>query len=164
MDNTSENRLEGLTPPALLPPHYFVACLVGIPALWLLLPLTPVLAPHQQVYGLGIGLLSLGVGVWIAIQGSRQFGKAKTNIIPFTPASCLVTDGVFRISRNPMYTGMVLALAGAALLSNQLWTWGLVVVFTLIIRYGFIAREEQQMLATFGDDYLGYQQRVRRWL
>lgn len=164
MSDISENQVEGLTPPSLLPPHYFVASVVAIIILWLLLPLTPVLEQNQRLYGTGIGLIALAFGIFIAVQGSRLFAQAKTNIVPFTPATSLVRTGVFRFSRNPMYTGMVLALAGTALLTNQIWAWVVVVCFTLVIRTRFIAREEQQMLATFGNEYLEYRHQVRRWL
>lgn len=164
MDNTSDNAVEGLSPPSILPPHYWIGSVLGMLGIRFLLPLSPVLAANQQSYGVGLGLTALAVGLGFAFRGSKQFANVGTNIIPFTPASSLVTTGVFGLSRNPMYTGMVLGLAGVALMTNQLWSWLIVVAFTLVIRYRFIEREEIQMLATFGEEFSLYQQKVRRWL
>lgn len=164
MNNNPENGMEDLSPPSILPPHYWVASVLCMIGSRLLLPVSPVLAPSQMNTGYLLGVLALAIGLWFAIQGSRLFAKVGTNIIPFTPASTLVTQGVFRFSRNPMYSGMVLALVGVALLTNQSWSWLWVVLFTLGIRYRFIAREEVQMQATFGDDFCRYRQRVRRWV
>lgn len=164
MDNTSDNPVEGLDPPSILPPHYWIGSVLGMLGMRFLLPLSPVLPPNQLSYGFALGLTALAAGLGFAFRGSRQFANVGTNIIPFTPASSLVTTGVFGFSRNPMYTGMVLGLIGVALMTNQLWPWLIVVAFTLVIRYRFIAREEIQMLETFGAEFTLYQQKVRRWL
>ena len=79
-------------------------------------------------------------------------------------STALVTDGVYAYSRNPMYLGMVMFLAGLALVMDNLLGWVVVIVFSLIIRYAFIRREELLMAQTFGDDYHAYQARVRRWI
>ena len=148
-----------MTPPKILPPHYFVlslALIIGIGVLegGNLLP-----SPWQY-----LGVLPIVIGVLIATQGSRLFAKAGTNIIPFTESSALVTTGVFAYSRNPMYTGMVLALAGTALIMNGLLAWLVLIAFTAIIRTMFIRNEEVLMEQTFGEDYLAYKADVRRWL
>lgn len=164
MDKTSDNAVEGFRPPSILPPHYWVGSVLSMLGIRFLLPLSPVLAPNQIKYGIALGLIALVTGLWFAFRGSRQFAHVGTNIVPFTPASSLVTDGVFGISRNPMYTGMVIGLIGVALMTNQLGAWLIVVAFTLVIRYQFIAREEIQMQTTFGDEFTHYRLRVRRWL
>ena len=111
-----------------------------------------------------LGLLPVVIGVVVAAQGSRLFTRAGTNIIPFTESSALVTTGVFSFSRNPMYTGMVLALAGTALIMNGLFAWLVVIAFTALIRGFFIRTEERLMEETFGADYLAYKASVRRWI
>ena len=145
-------------PPRLLPPHYFVLTLASIGFTLLLDGPRLLQAPWHW-----LGIAPLVLGVAIAARGSRQFARAGTNIVPFTEATSLVTDGVFARSRNPMYAGMLLALAGCALLVNDLWAWLPIAVFYGILRWGFIAREEAQMRATFGATYAQYCERVRRW-
>jgi protein-S-isoprenylcysteine O-methyltransferase Ste14 len=148
-----------MTPPKILPPHYFalsLALMIGLGLLDVgrLLP-----APWPW-----LGLLPLAAGILLAVQGSRLFAKAATNIVPFSESTSLVTEGVFAFSRNPMYSGMLLALAGVALLLNSLFAALVIVPFYLIIRYFFIRHEEQLMETTFGDRYLEYKARVRRWV
>jgi len=139
-----------MQPPKILPPHYFIfSVLLMIAIAWLL----------------GRGLVGTDVvGVVIAAIGSRQFSVAGTNIIPLSKSTTLVTNGVFEFTRNPMYTGMILFLAGLALLLDNAWNWFLVVGFTVLIRQWFVLREETLMEQTFGADYTAYRARVRRWI
>ncbi len=148
-----------MTPPKILPPHYFLLSLAIIVAVGLLEDGGLLPSPWQY-----LGTLPILIGVAAATQGSRLFARAGTNIIPFTESTALVTSGVFSISRNPMYTGMVLALAGTALVMNGWWPWLVVVGFTAVIRGLFIRTEERLMEETFGDAYLAYKQQVRRWI
>jgi protein-S-isoprenylcysteine O-methyltransferase Ste14 len=148
-----------MTPPKILPPHYFVLSLVLIAGIGFLEGGS--LLPSPWPY---LGAVPIAIGVLIAVQGSRLFAQAGTNIIPFTESSALVTSGVFSFSRNPMYTGMVLALAGTALIMNGLYAWLVVIAFTTIIRVLFIRNEETLMEQTFGEDYLAYKSSVRRWI
>jgi protein-S-isoprenylcysteine O-methyltransferase Ste14 len=148
-----------MNPPKVLPPHYFVLSLVLIIGIGILEGGR--LLPSPWPY---LGALPILMGVLIATQGSRLFSQAGTNIIPFTESSTLVTSGVFSVSRNPMYTGMVLALAGTALIMNGLIGWLVVIAFTALIRGVFIHTEEMLMEQTFGQDYLAYKANVRRWI
>ena len=111
-----------------------------------------------------LGALPIIIGVAMAAQGSRLFAKAGTNIIPFTESTALVTTGVFAFSRNPMYTGMVLALAGTAVIMNGALPWLVILAFAAILRGFFIRTEERLMEQTFGEAYTAYKTRVRRWI
>ena len=102
----------------------------------------------------------------MALAGNREFKRARTTINPFRPenSTVLVTSGIFRITRNPMYVGLTLVLLGwAAFLSSG---WGLLgpVVFALYINCFQIAPEERVLSAKFGEAYTRYTARVRRWL
>jgi protein-S-isoprenylcysteine O-methyltransferase Ste14 len=155
----SEATIPLMTPPKVLPPHYFavsLALIIGIGVFE-----DGKLLPSPWHY---LGALLILTGIAIAAQGSRLFAKADTNIIPFTESTALVTTGVFAHSRNPMYTGMVLALAGTALIMNGWLSWLVVILFTTIIRGFFIRTEERLMEQTFGEAYLDYKARVRRWI
>ena len=72
--------------------------------------------------------------------------------------------GPYRFTRNPIYLGMVLGQIGVAVAFDSLWILATLVVFYLVIRYGVVAREEAYLERKFGDVYLGYKSRVRRWL
>ena len=148
-----------MQPPKILPPHYFVLSLVAMTAVTVLFGRG--LLNHAIVYA---GVVPMLIGLIMAVRASRQFSDAGTNIIPLTKSTALVTDGMFRWTRNPMYTGMILFLGGLALVLDNLWNWLIVIVFAVVIRKLFIRREEQLMLETFGDDYAEYTRQVRRWL
>jgi protein-S-isoprenylcysteine O-methyltransferase Ste14 len=148
-----------MTPPRVLPPHYFLVSLLLMVALGL--ADTSSLLPQPWPW---LGLLPVGIGIGLAIQGSRSFARAGTNIVPFTESTALVTDGVFRISRNPMYLGMALMLAGVALLLNGWLPWLVILPFVGVIRVFFIRNEERLMEQTFGAAYADYRQSVRRWI
>ena len=148
-----------MKPPKILPPHYFAASLIAmftlgyvfeerlLPDTWYLVGIAPIL-----------------LGVVIAGVATRQFTKAKTNIVPLTISTTLVTKGIFTVTRNPMYVGMVAMLIGIALLLNNLWPWFVIALFWLVIRIGFVRHEETLMEQTFGEQYVEYKARVRRWL
>ena len=71
---------------------------------------------------------------YAVIGAVRQFAQTKTNIVSLTKSSALVTKGVFRFSRNPMYVGMILTLGGLAVLMGSGFAWLIVMTFSLIIR------------------------------
>lgn len=148
-----------MTPPRILPPHYFVLALV----LMIGLGFVPAGSLLPTPWNLA-GVPAIGLGVALAIWGSRLFAKAGTNIVPFTQSTALVTSGAFAFSRNPMYSGMILTLAGTALLLNNLLCWVALLPFVLIIQLGFVRHEEKLMEQTFGQAYLDYKTRVRRWV
>lgn len=148
-----------MTPPKLLPPHYFIAAVIAMAALGVLDNTS--LLPRSWYL---IGIIPIALGAVLAIWGSKLFAKAGTNIIPFTESTALVTTGAFSFSRNPMYLGMNLALIGLALLLNATVPWLVVVGFALLLRIRFVRVEEQLMAATFGEEYLSYKARVRRWI
>jgi len=148
-----------MTPPKLLPPHYFALAVIVMVALGVVD--TTSLLPGSWYL---IGIIPIGLGAGLALWGSKLFAKAGTNIIPFTESTALVTSGAFSFSRNPMYLGMNLALIGLALLLNAAVPWLVVVGFALLLRIKFVRVEEQLMEATFGEEYLSYKARVRRWV
>ncbi len=148
-----------MKPPKVLPPHYFVLAIVCMAGLGYLDPST-VLTGWWPL----VGIIPIGMGVLMALVAARQFAKADTNIIPLSRSTALVTDGVFALTRNPMYTGMTAVLMGIALLLNSYLPWVMVAIFVAIIRVLFIRHEEALMEETFGEEYLAYKSKVRRWI
>ncbi len=122
--------------------------------------------------GLGTGALVRDViaavlitaGFVIGISAILSFRAAQTNVPPWMPATAIVTSGVFRFTRNPMYLGMALIYAGIAIAANSLLTLLLLIPLLVIIRYEVIAKEERYMERKFGDVYRQYKAHVRRWI
>lgn len=111
-----------------------------------------------------MALAALGIGVSAA--GTWSFWRARTTVNPTRPeaASSLVTTGVFRVTRNPMYLGLVLVLAGwAAHLANVAALAG-PLLFALYITRFQILPEERVLAARFGPDFKAYSLRTRRWI
>ncbi len=107
-----------------------------------------------------------GLGLAVAASGLYAFGRAHTTVSPTRPegASQLVTGGVYRVTRNPMYLGMALWLAAWAVLLGSFLGLVFVPLFALYLNRFQIGPEERVLLQKFGDTYRNYQARVRRWL
>ena len=146
--------------PTLLPPTYFLASLGLMASLALLLPAADVQPWPWRV----LGLAPIAAGVWLNLAADRAFKAHGTTVKPFERSSALLTDGVFRISRNPMYLGMILILVGVAMLIGSLSPFFVVAGFTAIIEMRFIPLEERMLAETFGNAWTAYSARTRRWL
>lgn len=121
-------------------------------------------------FGIGAGarttigaILSL-IGILVNFAGAGLFHRLRTAIIPFKPATRLVTSGIYRWTRNPMYLGMAIAYAGIAALFDSLLAVGLLPVVLAIVQTQVIAREEAYLERTFGESYRNYKEQVRRWI
>jgi protein-S-isoprenylcysteine O-methyltransferase Ste14 len=90
--------------------------------------------------------------------------RAGSNVPTSLPVTAIVDTGPYRFTRNPIYTAMMLALAGVAFAFDSLWPLLTLAAFAAVIRYGVVAREEAYLERKFGDVYLRYRTRVRRWL
>jgi protein-S-isoprenylcysteine O-methyltransferase Ste14 len=111
-----------------------------------------------------LGLALTVPGLAIVLHAGAAFLKAETGLLPFSEATRLVTDGLYRFTRNPMYLGMVGFLFGLAMILGSLGSFLPPALFTLIIDRQFIRNEEAFLLDRFGAEYRDYLQRVRRWL
>lgn len=113
-----------------------------------------------------LGVLIASLGLAIDIISVVKFFKAKTTVNPLSPdkSSVLVTNGLYRFSRNPMYLGMLLILTGWAFIIGSLFNLPLLAFFVVLINELQIKPEEAVLRDLFPDDYPAYCQRVRRWL
>ena len=111
-----------------------------------------------------IGGLLLGAGVLLSVWFFVTMQQSHTTLRPDRPATTLVTDGPFRLTRNPGYLGMTGIYSGIALLANATSAFLLLPVVLLAIRRGVIEHEEQYLERRFGKSYRDYKTRVPRWL
>ena len=144
----------------LLPPAWLLISMISTIALNLLLPFKHLISPPFSYFG--IILMVLGV-VAIASQG-YLIHQNNTTIEPFKESTFLVTEGLYRYSRNPIYLGMMLFLIGLWVLLGSLTPLLVIAVFPWLIQEKFIKIEEQMLEDKFGDQYLDYKQKVRRWI
>jgi len=111
-----------------------------------------------------LGAIPVLAAVWIVGQSARLFQKQDTTVMPYERSSALVTDGFYEHSRNPMYLAMLLLLVGVAWLLGSITAFLPVPLMYLVLRYSIIAMEEEMLKETFGEEYLAYKRKVRRWL
>jgi len=111
-----------------------------------------------------VGGVFVVIGFVVSLSGAQLFRRHRTAIIPFKPASSLVTSGVYRWTRNPMYLGMALIYVGAAIILNSLPTLALLPLVIAIVHLQVIAREEAYLEGAFGNAYLAYKRQVRPWI
>ena len=114
----------------------------------------------------GLAITISGVGILILLSGVYVFQKAKTTLNPTKPAaaSSVVASGIYRVSRNPMYVGFLLALTGWATWLSHPLPFLLLPIFVVYMNHFQISPEERALSAKFGDEYDKYKQGVRRWL
>jgi protein-S-isoprenylcysteine O-methyltransferase Ste14 len=117
------------------------------------------------------GAVTWPVGTALVVTGGalarsffRSFERARTPVSPYSTPTTLVTTGAYRISRNPGYLGMALVYGGIAVVTGSLWALAPLVVVLSVIDRGVIVREERFLERKFGEDYLRFKRRTRRWL
>jgi protein-S-isoprenylcysteine O-methyltransferase Ste14 len=142
------------------PPLYYVAGLAGGIAVDRVVPL-PIGGPPAVAFA-GAAIAALGLALSFA--GVAAVIRHRTTIVPHHPVATLLTGGVYRVSRNPMYTGLAIAYAGIGLLLGSWWPLVLWPVVIVLVRQLVIRPEEQYLTQRFGQTYTDYQSRVRRWL
>jgi protein-S-isoprenylcysteine O-methyltransferase Ste14 len=111
-----------------------------------------------------LGWPLLGGGLFLMVWFFRTMRRADTPVSPHKPVSSLVVEGPFRYTRNPGYLSLAMTYAGLACLANALWVILLLPVTLLVIQRGVIEREERYLERKFGEEYLRYKARVRRWV
>jgi protein-S-isoprenylcysteine O-methyltransferase Ste14 len=142
-----------------IPPLWFVIAIALMVALdWFV----PIAQPISWPWSLA-GSVLVVAGIVLAVVAERRFKRAGTAVRPFEPSTALVEDGPFRITRNPMYLGMILVLAGVFILLGSLSPLLVLPAFAWLLHARFVVHEEAHMERHFGARYLAYQRRVRRW-
>ena len=144
----------------VFPPALFVGTLLlalGIHVLW---PMHLAKGNWMRIVGAVLVVTSGALSRW----SSGTMRRAGTNVLPSKSTLSIVTDGPFRFSRNPLYVAASLLYLGLALIFNSDWPLALFVPMLTVLDWGVIQREEGYLEAKFGDVYLAYKARVRRWL
>jgi protein-S-isoprenylcysteine O-methyltransferase Ste14 len=144
----------------IMPPTWMLIAIMAMLILNFLLPVAWIVPPLWNL----LGLIFLISGVMMNLIGDKAFKQARTTIKPFEESSSLVTNGVFQISRNPMYLGFVLILIGIAILLRTFSPYLVIFVFVAVIDKTFVRVEERMLAEKFGVSWKQYQSKTRRWL
>lgn len=123
------------------------------------------------IYGDGtaVGQLVLGAAIVAAgfcpiLWAFRLQRDAETNVEPWKPTTAIIDRGPYKHTRNPMYLGMAIANIGLAVMAGSVWAIGTLMIGLIVIDRCVIDKEEAYLEAKFGQGYLSYKARVRRWI
>lgn len=144
------------------PPVLFFSCFLAGWGLgtWRPFSLGLPAVPMRLALAVPLFLLVLAIGAW----AFGLFRRHGTSISPWGDPSALITTGPYRFSRNPLYVAAVLTLLAFSVLLDSLWILVFVPVLLLLLDVLVIRHEEARLLLRFGERYLDYSARVRRWI
>ena len=142
------------------PPLIFAGALVAGLLLNRLRPTSFLPRALSRVLGWPLAVAGFLFGLW----GFREMRRAGTNVDPYHPTTAIVEAGPYRFTRNPLYVGMTLVYSGVSARANALPAVLLLPFVLHLVDRGVIKREERYLEAKFGDEYLRYKSRVRRWI
>lgn len=143
-----------------LPPLVYLAGIAaGFGVDWLL-PVRGLSLEIQLVVGLPIIVLA----IVLVLMSAWELSRAGTSPLHERPTTKVISRGLYGMSRNPIYVAMTLGCVGVAITADRVWVLVATALAVLVIDRMVIAREELFLEAKFGDDYLAYKARVRRWV
>lgn len=142
------------------------------PPVWMVFGLVTIFVlneflPGPRFTGVGAqvaGAIFILLGLILLVIAGGMFKQAGTDLIPFKDVSALVTTGLYRLTRNPMYLGMTAVLIGTATTVGAVTALLVPAVFMVIIQFRFILPEEEMLRGLFPEDFPAYCSRVRRWI
>jgi protein-S-isoprenylcysteine O-methyltransferase Ste14 len=159
MTQTDPDKTAGvIAPPPLIA---LAAILLALAVHWLWPTALLVGLPGSVRLGLGAGLLAIGAQA--GLRAILSFRAVGTHVEPWKPSSALALSGIYSRTRNPMYQGILLILAGLALVWPLDALLVLVPVVAAILHFGVVRREEAYLSARFGDPYRAYLGQVPRY-
>lgn len=147
-------------PLRLYPPVWFLLFAAAAVVLAWLWPLQLTLPVFVQPLAFVLAASGGGLALWAAL----LFRRHQTTPHPYAEASSLVTSGPYRVTRNPMYLGLLLTLIGLGLWLQSLSALLLAPLFVYVINRCNILPEERRLTDSFGEAYETYQTQTRRWI
>ena len=120
--------------------------------------------PIPQALGEGLGVLLICASMFIMIGAVRLFGETGEELQPASPSHQLIQQGPFARSRNPIYLAFMLFGVGLGFATLNLWMIVTTLIVGLFINFLIIKPEERYLEDRFGNEYLEYKKRVRRWI
>lgn len=144
------------------PPLLYVAVFLGAIVLEKLVSLNK--GFFHTVTAKIIGSAMIVIGLLFSLAAVIQFFRTKNTLVTIKPANSLQTTGVYSLSRNPMYLSLLLFYVGLSFIIGNWWHLILVPVLFLLLQEYVIKREEKYLDRRFGQPYLNYKSKVRRWI
>ena len=144
-----------------IPPPILAALMIGFVYFSTLL-FEPITFNYQGA----LSILLVIIGLAYALPSFRLFSHHKTTISPFTPSeiAVLLTEGMYRYSRNPMYLGLLLLIISSTIWFGSWLGMLIILIFIFLVNFLQIISEEDALLNIFGEEYNEYKKKVRRWI
>jgi protein-S-isoprenylcysteine O-methyltransferase Ste14 len=149
----------GVYPP---PPLFYVLIFLFSVFIQLKVPL-PTQLFSSEIARLS-GFLFISLGFLFIVPALIKFFKTKNTLVTILPARSLQTSGIYSISRNPMYVGLLSLYMGIAFFKGNYWTFIFIPLVIFIVSKFVIVNEEKYLSRTFGEDFEEYKKKVRRWI
>ena len=142
------------------PPLMLLSCvLVGVGLHWI----HPIPFVGNPVRWIAAAFL-ICIGIGTILYCAWKFKKTGTNIEPWKKTSRIITSGVYRFTRNPIYLSFLIVGTGVAFAVNSVWIIAMMLPLGFLLTHFVIAKEERYLEQSFGDEYLSYKAKVRRWI
>lgn len=149
---------KGIVPPPVL---FFALILIGFIA-QVLFPFN--LMFHRWILRFIFGIPLFVASAYIAINALIVMKKYKTAINYNHPTTKFIIEGSFQFTRNPLYLSLLLVMGSIAIFANSAWHLIALLLLFLIFNFGVVLREEKYLESTYGEEYIQYKNRVRRWV
>lgn len=121
------------------------------------------ISTHSLAAAHAAAVVICAIGVLLSVTALRVFRRVGTSPIPMKPTTALTFDGPYRLTRNPMYLSLALVTLALALWLDVVWIAVALLAVVFVIDRAVIAREERYLERKFGEPYIAYKARVRRW-
>jgi protein-S-isoprenylcysteine O-methyltransferase Ste14 len=144
------------------PPIFYVLTFLAAVFIQKIIPINNSLF-HLRFFKI-TGMFFLLIALFFLIRSLKQFFQSKNTLITIRAASSLETAGIYNISRNPMYIGLAVVYLGVSCFIGNWWNIIFLPLLLLVVQEYIIKREEQYLERRFGQVYLDYKRKVRRWL
>jgi protein-S-isoprenylcysteine O-methyltransferase Ste14 len=143
-----------------MPPTYFIILLLLSIGLHFVSPIIKFRYSPYDYLGFILILFGITINLWIDL----IFKKNQISVKPYEMPNSFITSGPFRLSRHPMYLGMVSILLGIAIFLSSLITFVFPLIFLILMEILFIPMEEKNLEMKFGNKFIDYKKKVRRWI
>jgi protein-S-isoprenylcysteine O-methyltransferase Ste14 len=143
----------------LIPPVFVLFCITLMLVFYLYLPNWNIIKFPYNLAGLAVSIFGFSI-----MSRARELFKKHQTTYTYSKASKLVSEGIFSKSRNPMYVGMCLLVLGVGICFTNLFAIFTPLLFLLLVHFISIPTEEKMMEEIFGQEFLEYKKRVRKWL
>ena len=143
-----------------MPTTYLLIALILILLLHFVYPIDSILTRPWNL----AGLIPLLLGIILNLLADQALKQHNTTVKPFQESNALIVDGVYGITRHPMYLGFMLILIGVSLLLGTLSPYVVVTIFAVFVEFVFIQQEEEMLEDSFQEKWVQYKSKVRKWI